>query len=122
MNMEPFTERRAHRRRKLLVKMELQIPDTATGEEPQIPGWLIKKCAFSRNVSAGGVLVLSPEPLPPGTNIRVLIPFYDHNTTLALAGEVTRCVEMETGHEVALKFLDPDPNAVEVIEQYVLAE
>ncbi|TET32204.1 MAG: PilZ domain-containing protein [Planctomycetota bacterium] len=122
MNMEPFTERRAHPRRKLLVKMELHIPDTATGEEPRKPGEPVMKCAFSRNVSAGGVLVLLPEPLPPGTNIRVLIPFHGHNTTVALAGEVTRCVELETGHEVALKFLDPDPHAVEVIEQYVLKD
>jgi c-di-GMP-binding flagellar brake protein YcgR len=122
MNMEPFTERRAHQRRKLLVKMELQIPDTATSVEPEKQGEPIKKCAFSRNVSAGGVLVLTPEALPAGTNIRVLIPFHDHNTSVALAGEVVRCIEKETGHEVALKFLDPDSNAVEVIEKYVLAE
>jgi len=122
MTMQPIAERRAHQRRKILVKMELQLPDDSSGIDPQSPAEPVKRCAFSRNVSVSGALVLSPDPLPAGTNLRVLIPFHDSNTTISLAGEVTRCIETEAGHEIAMKFLDPDPNAVELIEQYVLAE
>lgn len=119
--MQPFTERREHPRRKILVKMEIELPKVPDAEPKLLQEYSVKQPAFSRNISEGGLLVLASSEISPGTLIRMNIPIHEFDESVSLVGKVMRCEPCEMGYEIAIKFVNPDANDSAMISRYVAA-
>ena len=111
----PLDERRATLRCDFLIKVQIELPEDFTDD----PVFQHRRHAFTRNIGLEGVLIVSSIPIPPGTRLRIWIPFYVSGKTLELTGEVVQCERTVSGHEVALKFVETNPIADSLILQYV---
>ena len=119
---QPFIERRNHPRRDLRVRMELELPKLPDAEPKLLGEFAVKKTAFARNISVGGILVLLSEEVTPGTRIRVTVPIHEYEASVSLVGEVVRCETGEMGYEVALRFLSSNAEDSAIISRYVAAK
>ncbi|MHC4660294.1 MAG: PilZ domain-containing protein [Planctomycetota bacterium] len=111
----PLTERRAHLRCNLRVKMEVELPENPTSD----PSVSLRRCAFTRNIGCGGVVILSSIPIPEQTKLKTYIPIYKFDETLRLNGEVTRCESTDLGYEIAVMFLELNEASVSLISRLV---
>jgi hypothetical protein len=99
--------------------MELEMPKPPNANPKLLEDSSIWQCAFSRDISQGGILLLTKNFIPIGTRIKVHIPIHELEVEVSVVGMVIRCEPNEMGFDVALQFVNPNPDDSAVIARYV---
>jgi hypothetical protein len=99
--------------------MQFEMPKPPTANPKLLEDSSIWQCAFSRDISEGGILLLTKSCIPLGTRVRVHIPIHDLEVEVSVVGQVVRCEPDEMGFNVALQFLNPNPDDSAIIARYV---
>ena len=108
-------ERRQYRRVKAEVTVELEHYE----EEPM---FLTATDSASKNLSAGGLLVLLKEPVPVPDLVLARFSLPGETEKLEVVARVVRCDQGEDGYYVGLQFVDSRPEETDIIKKYIEEE
>ena len=104
-------EKRAHKRVDVAQAIFIEIAGRKRRSESENT---IIRCE-TVNVSVGGLKILMPLPVPPGSRLNIAVPQGDWEDSLELTGEAvwTKPVEDGPGHWVGLRLDDTDRDSME---------
>jgi c-di-GMP-binding flagellar brake protein YcgR len=108
-------ERRKYRRVRAQVTVDIERYE----REPML---LATAESASRNLSAGGLLVVLEEPVPVPSLVLARFSLPGEADKLEVVARATRCEKGEEGYYVGLEFLDSRPEETGTIEKYVEEE
>jgi c-di-GMP-binding flagellar brake protein YcgR len=102
------------RRRFPRIAEELVVRYEALDEQPS------RDQGRTLNLSAGGVLILSHQPLPTGQRIRVVLALPGDDSPIEITGQVGRVRSLsDRVHEVAIEFIEGNIGAQRTLLDYI---
>lgn len=101
-----LAEKRAFIRLDVQVELRYRAIHSQAELTKKGAGAALEKFSLTKNLSAGGLLFLANEALPPGTIVELKIELPDSKTPIECLSRVVRVTEVEKGYDVAVCFLD----------------
>ena len=82
-----------------------------------------EELSFARNISAGGVLFVAKESIPPGNIVKILISFPKYPHPIKVAAKVIWTKELKNlgGFKIGAEFVNVEEDARDFINKKILA-